>query len=529
MSRGAILILLLLLTRVVFAQDKYWVSFTDKKGVCLDIENFSERTICQREKFHIPFDSADYPVNEQYLTTVNNLSTSISWPSRWLNGVAIYAKPSQMEDIMRLPFVKSVAPMRSQSMVCSNDNLMDQLKRADSLLLGFQTYRMQGAEFKRKQLDGKGIRIAVFDAGFPGVDVHPAFSHLIKNGRIVETYDFVAKKKNVFKHNAHGAATLSCIGGKFGEKNMGLAPGAEYLLARTERGGSETFSEEENWLAAAEWADRNGVNIISSSLGYTYHRYFPTDMNGVESLVSRAANMAAAKGILVVSSAGNEGQKDWRIICTPADADSVMCVGGTDPYTDLHITFSSYGPSSDGRLKPNVSAVGEVVAAGKRGYGRINGTSFSAPLVAGFAACAWQAHPEWSCMELFHAIEKSGHLYPYFDYAHGYGIPQAKNITEDSIPKEATFDFLIINNEIKVALREAYSYPNTEEALGVPSRRNFFYKIEGRDGRIKGYYVLLGDRKEMLHVFAEDFDAGDVLTVHFEGYTSSLDFPEVEN
>jgi hypothetical protein len=307
---------------------------------------------------------------------------------------------------------------------------------------------------------------------------------------------------------------------------MGLATGAEYLLARTEKILGEPYSEEENWLAAAEWADRHGVNIISSSLGYTYQRYFNVQMDGKTSLVSRAANMAASKGILVVNAAGNDGQDSWHYIDTPGDADSVLTVGGTDPKTDMHIFFSSFGPSSDGSLKPNVCAVAEAVTAIKKGYAKEDGTSFSAPLVAGFAACAWQSHRQWSNMELFDAIEKSSHLYPYFDYAHGFGIPQANNILSEKTPTEPTFDFVIINNEIKIILREKYSNPEAEEQLGYNSRRNFYYKIENKDGVMKKYFVLLADKKEMLHFYAEDFQTGDILTAHFEGYTSSVDFPE---
>jgi serine protease AprX len=228
-----------------------------------------------------------------------------------------------------------------------------------------------------------------------------------------------------------------------------------------------------------------------------------------------------------VNAAGNEGDAEWEFIDTPADADSVLTVGGTDPYNDAHISFSSYGPTSDGRMKPNVSAVANVVIAREKGYGEHYGTSFSTPLVAGFAACAWQSHPGWSNMELFDAIEKSAHLYPYFDYAHGFGIPQAGYFTgpQPEPELEPTFDFVILNNEIKVVLREQYSYPEEEASLGFQSQRNLFVKIENRSGSILRYTVLIAGQKEMLHYYAEDFSIGDVLTVHFEGYTSSLDFP----
>jgi hypothetical protein len=158
---------------------------------------------------------------------------------------------------------------------------------------------------------------------------------------------------------------------------------------------------------------------------------------------------------------------------------------------------------------------------------KVSGTSFSTPLVAGFAACAWQANRQWSNMELFDEIEKSGNLYPYFDYAHGFGIPQADEILGLTSPAEPTFDFVIVNENVKVMLRERYSYPAQEEEMGYPARRNFYYKIEDKNGVLKYYFVLLADRKEMLNFSAADFEEGDVVTVHFEGYTSSVDFPEI--
>jgi serine protease AprX len=523
-----ILVTGILLAGMQMHAEKYWISFADKKESVFDPYcYFDDRAIQQRLQNNIPLDDiTDYPVSEKYISEIKNIADSVSWPSRWLNGIAVYASTGEIEKISKKSYVLSIEEMSLHNKPASVKIVEGNLSRNDSALLLFQTQRMQSDSFSMAGFDGKGIRIAVFDAGFPNADKHPAFKLLQENKRIISTYDFVCRHENVYGHHWHGTATLSCIAGIDGDKKTGMATGAEFLLARTEETISEPFSEEENWLAAAEWADKQGVNIISSSLGYTYQRYFNFEMDGHKSLVARAANIAASKGILVVNAAGNEGADSWHYIGTPADADSVLTVGGTDPETDMHIYFSSYGPASNGKLKPNVCAVGEVIVAHKKGYARSAGTSFSTPLVAGFAACAWQSHRQWTNMELFDAIEKSSHLYPYFDYAHGFGIPQAGYFIHEKVNKEPTFDFVIINNEIKVILREEYSYPGEESALGYMARRNFYYKIEDRDGRMKKYSVMLADRKEMMHVFAEDFETGDVLTVHFEGYTSSVDFPE---
>jgi serine protease AprX len=528
MNRRHLIIVFLFIANIATGQGKYWVEFRNKAGVTFDPYTYlSERTISQRIAMHIPLvDSSDFPVNQNYIDQISALSDSVSWSSRWLNGIAVYTSEERINTIRLLSCVKDVEAMENTGAITAKLPSGNSDKYQASLLK-YQTDRMKGSSFGMSGFDGKGIRIAVFDAGFPDVNHSPFFKRLRDENKIAATYDFVCHKTDVYANHWHGTATLSCIVGETDSVKIGLATGAEVLLARTERAFNERFSEEENWLAAVEWADKNGANIISSSLGYTRRRYFATDMNGKKSLVSRAATMAASKGILVVNAAGNEGFDDWHYVATPADADSVLTVGGTDPETDMHIYFSSYGPTIDGRLKPNVCATGEVMAAEGMTLAKVSGTSFSTPLVAGFAACAWQSHRNWTNMELFDEIEKSGSLYPYFDYAHGFGVPQADKILEIASEPEPTFDFVIVNSNVKVILRERYSYPAQEEEMGYHARRNFYYKIENKDGVMKKYFVLLADRKEMLNIFAEDFEQGDVVTVHFEGYTSSVDFPEI--
>ena len=527
---GGLVVFCLLFSYSAFSanESKFWVTFRDKKNTTFDPDQyFVQRTIEQRLRNNIPIiDTTDFPVSEEYLEQVRSVGAILRWPSRWLNGVAVYATEQQMEKIKAMPFVLDAEPMNKPAQISENKTRV--LKNEIVPLLKFQTSRMQGELFQKEKLDGKGIRIAVFDAGFPGVDKNPAFKKLRDEKRIVATYDFVAKKESVYGHHWHGTATLSCLTGVADSLNIGLATGAEFMLARTEYSFREPESEEENWLAAAEWADKNGANIISSSLGYTMTRYFNTELNGRKSLVARAATIAFQKGILVLNAAGNEGTSEWKFIDTPSDADSVLAIGGIDPESDFHISFSSFGPTSEGKLKPNLCGLGKAVVMKPGGISVAFGTSFSTPLVAGFAACAWQSHREWTNRELFDELQKSGHLYPYFDYAHGYGIPQASAFLHIEKSNDPTFDFVIINDEIKVILREKFSYATTEEALGYPVKRNLYYKIEDEFGRMRSYSVLLAQDKEVLRFMAEDFHAGDVVTVHFEGYTSSFDFPKTE-
>ncbi|HPX07100.1 MAG TPA: S8 family serine peptidase, partial [Tenuifilaceae bacterium] len=312
-------------------QTRYWVFFTDKKGVTLDSASF-----CNQFWAINGAEETDYPVSDQYISAVGSIAKSTGHTTRWFNAVAVEANSRQLKQIAKLPFVKDVRPTEGyfsvanhSASIMSNDEIV--------LDLAFrQTERMGGRYFRDSSITGKGVRIAIFDGGFPGVDKHEAFEHIRKENRIIATYDFTKNKTNVYHSNNHGTNVMSCIGGMYGDVPLGLAPDAEFLLAITEV-AKEPFSEEENWLAAVEWAHRNGAKIINSSLGYTYHRYFTNQMDGRTSLVARAALLAARKGMLVVNAAGNEGTDEWRAIGTPADADSILTIGGVSPDTHLHI------------------------------------------------------------------------------------------------------------------------------------------------------------------------------------------------
>ncbi|MFC7668692.1 S8 family serine peptidase [Hymenobacter humi] len=419
----------------------------------------------------------------------------------------------------------------------------------------------------------------MFDVGFRGLPEHEAFQELVRSKRIVATHDFLKNRENVYAGGSHGTEVMGCLAGRLpagsGEPGpaLGLAPAAEYFLARTEQLGRERYAEEEAWLAAAEWADRLGVDIINSSLAYTEQRYFPEQMNGRLSLVSRAANLAARKGILVVSAAGNDGDNDWVRIGTPADADSVLAIGGLDPETGLHVDFSSYGPTADRRAKPNLAAFGIVLTTTPKGYERLEGTSFSAPLVAGLAACLWQQHRQLTAMQLFQGLEKSAELYPYFDYAHGYGRPRFAHFAPPagSPPPVAvgpTFDFVPHDSLVAViirseaALRPAVMLPLMVEqsdvavhvtplapdpkgpAVGtVPSvgreqpvpagsapaaplpEPNYpaylFWNLADRRGVLHRYETRAVSQRLVVQVPRRLLQGGEVLRVHFKGYTGT--------
>ncbi len=521
-------IVLLLLLAVVAgqarSQGKYWVFFADKEGVEFNpYEYFDEKAIERRIKHDIDlYDITDYPVRSDYLQEVDRLADSSSHHSRWFNAVAVYADAEQITAISALPYVKKVSAFPRISMqlaevaISNYDTTLDFQK---SLMLENQTMELGLKVFQEHGIDGSGIRVAVFDAGFPWVDELPVFEHIRKDNRILKTWDFTSNKEDVYKANKHGTMVLSNIAGITGNTPMGLATGAEFILARTEV-NTEPFSEEENWLAAAEWADKNGAQIINSSLGYTFHRYFPEEMNGEHSLVADAANMAAAKGILVVNAAGNSGsEKRWHVIGTPADADSVLSVGGVEPNTGYHISFSSYGPTADMRMKPNVSAFGQVIAAGKDGLTETFGTSFASPLVAGFAACALQEKPELKTMELFREIEKSGHLYPYFDYAHGYGIPKAAYFFDEEKSAGQTFQFVEEDGEVAIKINK-----DVYENQDYMTRFVLYYNIQKPSGVLDRYYVISVNKTDVLEIDKSEIPDGYKLNVHYVGYTATYEF-----
>ena len=407
------------------AQKRYWVFLADKSGVEFDpYLYFDAATIQNRKVKHIPLvQFSDLPLRDDYLDEIKQITGNLGTASRWINAVAVKADNKTLQKISKLPFVIDIQEIKLVSAETEEDFEIE-ISFENDQLRESQIGEFGAKYFENIGIDGSGVRIAVFDGGFPGVDTSSMFKHLRESGRIIATWDFVKSREFVYDYSSHGTSVLACIAGILGDKKFGLAPGAEFLLARTEI-TREVYSEEENWLAAVEWADKNGADIISSSLGYTYKRYFPNEMDGKSTLVTRSANMAASKGILVVNAAGNDGDKKWEVIGAPADADSVLSIGGVSPDNGYHIDFSSYGPTFDGRMKPNLVAFGKVSSTNRKKIKQFYGTSFATPLVTGFAACVMQIHPEWNNMETFRELEKSGHLFPYFDYAHGFGVPQA--------------------------------------------------------------------------------------------------------
>ena len=499
---------------------------------------FDIKAIERRQRTGIPLDDpTDWPVNQNYVNKVATLVDEVIITSRWLNAVAVEATDAQVGVLRMLPFVLNVEWIEPSAMAVASYNDYDTTLDADRMMVLEGQLRSLGiSDWQKAGYNGKGVRIAILDVGFDRADQVPAFDHIRNEKRLIATRDFTSRKysENVYYGNGHGTEVWSCIGGKIGDLHIGLATGAEFLLAKTEK-NSEKYAEELYWLAAAEWADKNGADIINSSLGYTSKRYFNWQMDGKTTFVTRAANIAARKGMLVVNAAGNEGTDKWHYIGAPADADSVLSVGGIDPATGYHTSFSSYGPTADKRMKPNVSAYGHVVAAAPAGLAPAQGTSFASPLVAGFAACAWQSNRSLNNMQLFREIEKSGTLYPYFDYAHGYGVPQAgyfvnakPSATEPTfkvVDNGDSISIIIVNKTFDKVLSHS---PVTGKSLVGPypmpvsNPEYLYYNIMDASGVLSSYYVVDVTQPNVLTVLKSDYRPGDALNVHYAGYSISV-------
>jgi subtilisin family serine protease len=428
----------------------------------------------------------------------------ISGFSRWLNAALVMINYDQLENIEQLGFVSSIEESQCKQSEYAGMQAPEIFDGQEFPGWMQQTEIHEASLLRENKLDGHGITIAVFDGGFPGVDTHPAFHHLFENNRIKASWDFSKQNRDVYRHNSHGTAVLSCICGIRDSLPLGMATGADFILARTELTG-EPWKEELYWIQAAEWAHKMGADIISSSLGYTYHRYFQSDLTGRETPVARAANIAARKGILVINCMGNEGDNNWKYAVTPADADSVLSVGGIEPASGLHLDFSSFGPNMSGEMKPNVVASGKAIAAGNQGWKTVFGTSFSAPIITGFAACAWQLNPEKGNMDIFELIQESSHLFPYYDYAHGYGIPKASkmimlsgNTPPDSIQglnislKPGAVVVRLENIEHDDNFTDKYLYYNFMDKNGEINRYGV-YRINGNEPLVLEYNESEGD------------------------------------
>ncbi len=424
----------------VFASSYYfYVQLTDKNNSPFTLSNpsayLSAKALSRRADFQIDCDSTDLPVNPAYITQISNLGIKVHSRSKWMNGLTILVADSTiMSQVRALPFVKWVqytglinvaAPvskkMKSQTNVLNYGTATTQINQVN------------GAYLHNLGYTGKDIQIGVLDAGFNNVNINPGFDSLRLSGRLLGTKDIAEPNSNIYTLDTHGANVLSIMTGNLPNQYLGTAPHASFWLIRTEYAPTEYLVETDFWCSGIEFADSVGVDIVNSSLGYTTYddktmNFTYADMNGLVSRASRAAKMAADKGIIVCNSAGNEGNKTWKYIGSPADADKILSIGSVTS-TGVASSFTSFGPASDGRIKPDVSAMGSSTAlisvAGTLVTG--SGTSYSSPLMAGMMACFLQYikanRTIYYIEDIIQSVIRSSHLYGYPDSRIGNGIP----------------------------------------------------------------------------------------------------------
>jgi serine protease AprX len=440
-----------------FSQTRYVIRLKDKGASPYTFNNpaafLTNRAIQRRTRYNIAIDSADLPVTPRYVDSIRLSGTvTILNTSKWLNQVAIQTTDAAaLLKINSFPFVISTGAVGARmqfpgiavnkKLDAPNNFPLPNSPTAPNTVSDYYSYgqsfgqvHIHNGEFLHNRgFRGEGMQMAVTDAGFLNYLTLPTIVNARNNNQILGTWDFVANNASVNEDHPHGMQCLSTIAAEMPGTFVGTAPKTSFYLYRTEDAATEYPIEEQNWAAAAERADSLGVDVCSVSLGYTTfdnatynHTY--ADMNGNITIISNAADIAAKKGMLIVVAAGNEGSGSWHYISAPADADSVMAVGAVNT-SGVVGGFSSYGPSSDGQVKPSVAAVGvgAVIAntsTGQPGFG--NGTSFACPNMAGLSTCLWQAFPEVNNISIITTLQQSANRATNPDSRTGYGIPDMK-------------------------------------------------------------------------------------------------------
>ena len=418
------------------------VFFADKENVASAIANpitiLTQEAIDRKALHNIPIDERDVPVTESYIDMIKSQpGITVYTKSKWMNSVYVRGTQSDIEDLLNLGFVTGVEYMDKDLNLFPSPYPIDnkfEVENSESRIVydygaaANQIEMLSGDFLHELDFTGDGMIIGVLDAGFPNVTTIPAFADMVNEGRLLGTWDFVLDQVSIGGSSTHGTRVLSDMAAISDGQFVGTAPGASYYLFRTEDTASENPVEEAYWLEALERADSLGVDVINTSLGYqdydnpNYdHAY--EDLDGLTTISARAANTAFEKGMLLVTSAGNDGN-GFMYVGTPADAFGTIAVGAVNENGE-YAPFSSIGPTVDGRIKPDVMAQGAPAAVidqnGDVAWN--NGTSLSSPILAGAVTCLWQSRPEATNLQIVQLVRESGSLYNNPTDEMGYGIP----------------------------------------------------------------------------------------------------------
>lgn len=469
-------VFLLLIHFSSFSQEKYryLVLFKDKANSTYTLDKpeafLSKKSIQRRDKNLVQLNEQDLPVNSTYLKELTALGAKVIYPLKWINGALIQMTPSSKNKVLANEHVKGFYyPFAVDSSVANagtsiKKGTLSYAKETTDILYGSSNTQIVqiGLDHMHKAgISGNETLITLLDDGFTNTPSLPIFKGLIDEKRLVATLTTTPDRATVFEKGKHGTNVLSVIAGYSDNNMIGGAYKAKIALAQTEESEWEKLVEEANWMRGAEWADSLGTDIIQSSLGYTQfdlplynHQY--THLNGNTTLATKAANWATDRGIICVISAGNEGSSTWKYISAPADALDILSVGAVSS-SATKIAFSSLGPTSDGRLKPDVCALGSGVRAADAdgSFGYFSGTSFSAPLVSSLVAGLIEQFPNQKASVIKDIVRKSSTLAASPNNNLGFGVPSYEKAAELLSPVLGTkdsfeSDFIVYPNPVEM-------------------------------------------------------------------------------
>ncbi|MBJ6367873.1 S8 family serine peptidase [Snuella sp. CAU 1569] len=446
----------------------------DKENVTASIANpitiLTQKAIDRKAVHNVAIDERDVPVNESYIAQLkNSTGITVMAKSKWFNAVHVRGSQPDIQALENLAFVEHV-DFANKSLNTSKAVRKVKVSKFKETYAMFnygnasnQIEMFNGDKLHEAGYTGTGMTVAVLDAGFPNVNTMVAFKRLRDAGNLKGGYDFVNREDNVYANTTsnHGTLVLSDMAGYIENQFVGTAPDASYYLFITEDALSENPVEESYWVEAAERADSLGVDVINTSLGYTTfdnpnYNYTTSNMDGKTAFITRGANIAFEKGMLLVNSAGNSGNDSWGIVGAPADAAGVFTVGAVDA-SGNYAAFSSRGSALQPTHKPDVVAQGQAsyVIFENGAIGTANGTSFSSPIMTGGMVCLWQALPDKTNAEIMQLARASASQYEMPDYNLGFGIPNlelALNIALDEAPKDDSDNLLIYPNPVEASL-----------------------------------------------------------------------------
>ena len=430
---------------------KFRVNLKDKAGTAYSVDNpqafLSERALERRNRQNLPVNETDLPVSQQYIKELLGTGARLVTTSKWNNTVVLEVLDTLLMDkVKEMAFVSGVKKVWTQpdSIPARNKNrkkeVTNDVKKAGHHYgKALRQINIHGGDsLHAAGFTGKGMHVAVIDAGFYNADKIKFF----KKMDLLGTRDFVNPHSDIYEENSHGMKVLSCMAANTKDAFVGTAPEASYWLLRSEDNDTEQPVEEDYWAAAIEFADSAGVDVINTSLGYHafdegYPAYRYRDLDGHYSLMSHSASMAADKGIVVVCSAGNSGRGAWKKVTPPGDAEHVITVGALTKSLE-NAEFSSVGHASDGRIKPDVMAIGvnSVVSGNDGTVSKANGTSFASPTMCGVVACFWQACPWLTAKEVVKAVQQAGDRVDFPDNIYGYGVPNLWKAYQKELEKK---------------------------------------------------------------------------------------------